>query len=123
MPVRARELRGREARAWGTEKSGLEAAAMTWTSRRPWWLSRRRRAEERRSRAGAIPETARHDRAAATKSSGVREDEWAGLVERQAARETAVEQRVERKARRGAGTGAGFMKVRGGGAMKREESR
>jgi hypothetical protein len=53
----------------------------------------------------------------------VREDEWAGLVERQAARETAVEQRVERKARRGAGTGAGFMKVRGGGAMKREESR
>jgi hypothetical protein len=52
----------------------------------------------------------------------VREDEWAGLVERQAARETAVEQRVERKARRGAGTGAGFMKVRGGGAMTREES-
>jgi len=76
----------------------------------------RRRHESRRARA----ET---EWAAATKSSGVREDEWAGLVERQAARETAVEQRVERKARRGAGTGAGFMKVRGGGAMKREESR
>jgi hypothetical protein len=62
-------------------------------------------------------------RAAATKSLGVREDEWAGWVERQAARERAVEQRVERKARRGAGTVAGFMKVRGGGAVKREESR
>jgi hypothetical protein len=70
-----------------------------------------------------MPEAARHERAAATKSSEVREDEWAGWVERQAARETAVEQRVERKARRGAGTGAGFIKVRGGGAVKREESR
>ena len=114
---------GSEARACGTEKSGLEAAAMTWSSRRPWWLSRRRRAEERRSRAGAMPEAARHERAAETRSLVGREDEWEVEVERQAARETAVEQRVERKARRGAGTGAEIMKVQEGGAVKREESR
>ncbi|RFC50751.1 MAG: hypothetical protein DVB22_001874 [Verrucomicrobia bacterium] len=65
-----------------------------------------------------MPEAARHERAAETRSLVGREDEWEVEVERQAARETAVEQRVERKARRGAGTGAEFMKVQEGGAVK-----